>query len=205
MHLFVYGTLRRSASHPMHRLLFPAAFVGPGGSREDFTIWAATPPPSPPTDPAEAVHGEVYLLHPSRRPSGRAGSLRRLHSRRSPSRTNTAARSPTSIWTPPAPSARRPDLSLQPAHGPPHADSESGRLSGLAGSTLFPASRCVRKTNAPGKLHSSFRLKPAAPMSAPTAIGTPARSCSKRLEKAIPATRCPRRKSAARSTCFPPA
>ena len=63
MHLFVYGTLRRSASHPMHRLLLPATFVGPGRFRGRLHDLGSYPAAVASDDPADAVHGEVYLLH----------------------------------------------------------------------------------------------------------------------------------------------
>ncbi len=63
MHLFVYGTLRRSAAHPMHRLLLPAAFVGPGRFQGKLYDLGRYPAAVASADPADTVHGEVYLLH----------------------------------------------------------------------------------------------------------------------------------------------
>lgn len=62
-HLFVYGTLRRSASHPMHTLVSPATFVGPGEFRGRLYDLGSYPGVVASDDPADRVHGEVYHLH----------------------------------------------------------------------------------------------------------------------------------------------
>ncbi len=61
--LFVYGTLRRAAAHPMHRLLHPAAFLGPGQFQGRLYHLGNYPGVVPSDDPADVVHGEVYRLH----------------------------------------------------------------------------------------------------------------------------------------------
>ena len=61
--LFVYGTLRRAAAHPMHRLLGPAAFVGPGEFQGRLYHLGNYPGMVRSDDPADIVHGEVYRLH----------------------------------------------------------------------------------------------------------------------------------------------
>ncbi len=63
MHLFVYGTLRRSSAHPMHRLLLPSTFVGVGRFRGKLYDLGSYPAAVASADPADTVHGEVYLLH----------------------------------------------------------------------------------------------------------------------------------------------
>lgn len=62
MHLFVYGTLRKSASHPMHRLLHPAVFVGLGRFQGQLYDLGTYPAAIPSADAADTVLGEVYLL-----------------------------------------------------------------------------------------------------------------------------------------------
>ena len=61
--LFVYGTLRRAASHPMHRLLLPATFIGAGTFQGRLYDLGSYPGAVPSADPADRVHGEVYRLH----------------------------------------------------------------------------------------------------------------------------------------------
>ena len=63
MHLFVYGTLRRAAVHPMHRLILPADFVGAGRFQGRLYDLGAYPAAVASDDPADVVHGEVYRLH----------------------------------------------------------------------------------------------------------------------------------------------
>ena len=63
MHLFVYGTLRRADSLPMHRLLGPATFVGPGRFHGRLYDLGTYPAAVASTDDADVVHGEVYSLH----------------------------------------------------------------------------------------------------------------------------------------------
>ena len=62
MHLFVYGTLRCSALHPMHRLLHPAEFVGAGSFQGRLYDVGSYPAAVASDDPADTVFGEVYLL-----------------------------------------------------------------------------------------------------------------------------------------------
>ena len=63
MHLFVYGTLRRSPSHPMHRLLSPATFVGAGTFQGKLYDLGSYPAAIASAEPADTIRGEVYLLH----------------------------------------------------------------------------------------------------------------------------------------------
>ncbi len=63
MHLFVYGTLRRSPSHPMHRLLSPATFVGAGTFQGKLLDLGSYPAAVASDEPADTIRGEVYLLH----------------------------------------------------------------------------------------------------------------------------------------------
>ena len=61
--LFVYGTLRRASAHPMHRLLHPATWVGPGEFQGRLYHLGNYPGMVRSDDPADVVHGEVYRLH----------------------------------------------------------------------------------------------------------------------------------------------
>ena len=61
-HLFVYGTLRRSAAHPMHGLLQPAEFVGHGEFRGRLYDLGAYPGAVASDDPTDIVQGEIYRL-----------------------------------------------------------------------------------------------------------------------------------------------
>ena len=63
IHIFVYGTLRRSEALPMHQLLLPATFVGVGSFAGRLYDVGAYPAAVRSDDPAERVHGEVYRLH----------------------------------------------------------------------------------------------------------------------------------------------
>ena len=63
MHVFVYGTLRRSALLPMHRLLQPSTFVGVGRFQGKLYNVGDYPAAVPSDDPADTVLGELYLLH----------------------------------------------------------------------------------------------------------------------------------------------
>lgn len=63
VHLFVYGTLRRAAAHPMHSLLFPADRVGTGCVRGWLYDLGAYPGAIFSDEASSAVHGEVYRLH----------------------------------------------------------------------------------------------------------------------------------------------
>ena len=63
VHVFVYGTLRRSGAFPNHRLLLPATFVGAGSFAGRLYDVGSYPAAVRSDDPAERVHGEVYLLH----------------------------------------------------------------------------------------------------------------------------------------------
>ena len=63
MHLFVYGTLRRSAAHPMHRLLLPATFVGPARFQGRLYDLGSYPGAVASAQPTDFVRGEVYRLH----------------------------------------------------------------------------------------------------------------------------------------------
>ena len=62
-HLFVYGTLRRSADHPKHGLILPATFIGPGRFPGRLYDLGSYPGVVASDDPADRVHGEVYRLH----------------------------------------------------------------------------------------------------------------------------------------------
>ena len=62
MHLFVYGTLRRAAFHPMHSLLGSAEFVGAGRFQGCLYNVGSYPAAVYSDDPADTVHGEVYRL-----------------------------------------------------------------------------------------------------------------------------------------------
>ena len=63
MRLFVYGTLRRSASHPRHALLQPSTFAGFARFQGKLYDLGSYPAAIASTDPADTVRGEVYLLH----------------------------------------------------------------------------------------------------------------------------------------------
>ena len=62
MHVFVYGTLRRSATHPMHGLLQPATFVGFARFQGRLYDLGNYPAAVASDDPADTVYGEVYEL-----------------------------------------------------------------------------------------------------------------------------------------------
>ena len=62
MHLFVYGTLRRGAAHPMHRWLESAEYLGTGRFRGRLYDVGSYPAAVASDDPADAVLGEVYRL-----------------------------------------------------------------------------------------------------------------------------------------------
>jgi gamma-glutamylcyclotransferase (GGCT)/AIG2-like uncharacterized protein YtfP len=62
-HLFVYGTLRREAQHPMHGVLTAGAdFVDEAFYQGTLYLVRHYPGVVPSDDPADAVRGEVYLL-----------------------------------------------------------------------------------------------------------------------------------------------
>lgn len=64
--LFVYGTLRRGAGHPMHDLLSRhAAFVSPASTAGRLYDTGRYPAAVPAEDESDRIHGEVYELdHP---------------------------------------------------------------------------------------------------------------------------------------------
>ena len=61
--LFVYGTLRRAAAHPMHGLLKPASFVDFGEFQGRLYDLGMYPGAVVSDDPADIVQGEIYRLH----------------------------------------------------------------------------------------------------------------------------------------------
>ncbi len=62
-YLFVYGTLRREARHPMHAVLTAGAdFVDDAVYQGTLYLVRHYPGVVPSSDPADAVRGEVYLL-----------------------------------------------------------------------------------------------------------------------------------------------
>ncbi len=66
MHVFVYGTLRRAAAHPMHALLHPSTFVGFARFQGRLYDLGGYPAAVASDHLADIVCGEVYqLLRPA--------------------------------------------------------------------------------------------------------------------------------------------
>lgn len=62
--LFVYGTLKRSHGHPMHRLLAEGAtFIGPASTRGRLYRVSWYPALVDSSDPDDQVRGELYRMH----------------------------------------------------------------------------------------------------------------------------------------------
>jgi gamma-glutamylcyclotransferase (GGCT)/AIG2-like uncharacterized protein YtfP len=62
-YLFVYGTLRREARHPMHQVLAAGAdFVDDASYQGMLYLVRHYPGVVASSDPADAVRGEVYLI-----------------------------------------------------------------------------------------------------------------------------------------------
>ncbi len=62
MYLFVYGTLRRQAAHPMHHWLESAGFTGTGWFQGQLYDVGSFPAAIASNHPADVVLGEVYRL-----------------------------------------------------------------------------------------------------------------------------------------------
>ena len=66
--LFVYGTLRRAANHPLHAVLAQdAEFIGMGAFQGRLYDVGGYPGAVPSEDPTDAVKGEVYVLRDPQR------------------------------------------------------------------------------------------------------------------------------------------
>jgi predicted GNAT family N-acyltransferase/gamma-glutamylcyclotransferase (GGCT)/AIG2-like uncharacterized protein YtfP len=67
-HLFVYGTLRRAANHPVHRLLAQKGkFLGMGTFRGKLYDFGRFPGAIPSTQISDRVVGEIYRLKDTRK------------------------------------------------------------------------------------------------------------------------------------------